>query len=154
MEISRMYPQQATSLNQTAFDQFGPQSPVPCYQLKLIGLYCTALFILSVAFNSILLITFCKHSELRSPLNTFIIALTALNLFGSVTELPVIILSNFYCRYLDSNLFYITRRFTQAFFVQDGCLEESAVLSALTSCTSWPVPAFTSWQPFRLKGNF
>ena len=92
--------QTAALLNQSSGEDFGLPSPVQCYQLKLIGLYCTALFVLSVFFNSVLLLTFCKHSELRTPLNTFIIALASLNLFGSITELPFIIVSNFYCRYI------------------------------------------------------
>jgi hypothetical protein len=73
-------------------------SPVACYQLNFITLYCFILFISSLFFNTILLRTFYKYKELRTTLNVFVIVLTAINLIGSCSELPLVMATNWYCR--------------------------------------------------------
>ncbi len=74
------------------------ESGVECYKLRTIGLYCVFLFISGTVFNSLLLWTFYRNKELRTPINMFIIALTIFNLFGCLFEMPFVIVSNFYCK--------------------------------------------------------
>ena len=73
------------------------QSPVECYKLRFVAIYCILLLTLSVSFNSMLVIVFVKYKELRTPLNTFIIAITVCNLCSSCVELPFVITSNLNC---------------------------------------------------------
>jgi hypothetical protein len=74
-------------------------SPVVCYQLNIISVYCFLLLLASIVFNTVLLRTFYKYKELRTTLNVFVIVLTAMNLVASISELPVVMFTNWYCRY-------------------------------------------------------
>lgn len=80
-------------------DKYDVEPTVACFKLRLIGVYCLILFIVSAIFNSALLFAFIKHKSLRTSLNMFIMALTAFNLFGTLVELPFIVISNLYCKY-------------------------------------------------------
>ena len=85
--------------NHNHHDPFDMVPLVDCFKLKTIALYCVFIFLTGTMFNSILLWIFYKYKELRTPMNGFIIALTVLNLTGCITEMPIVILSNFYCKY-------------------------------------------------------
>ena len=78
--------------------KYSQVSMVECWKLNLIALYCFILLILSIIFNTVLLRTFYRYKELRSTLNVFVITLTALNLIGSLSELPIVTITNWYCR--------------------------------------------------------
>ncbi len=84
--------------NLTEEEMYSRLSPVACYKLNFITLYCFILFISSLFFNTILLRTFYKYKELRTTLNVFVIVLTAINLLGSCSELPLVMATNWYCR--------------------------------------------------------
>nr|QVK45896.1 G protein-coupled receptor [Proales similis] len=90
--------------NETDIDLYSRPSPVDCWKLNLVAVYCVVLFALSVTFNSLLLWIFFRYKELRSPVNTFIIAITILNLVGSMSEFPFVITSNLYCRWMARKL--------------------------------------------------
>ena len=75
------------------------QSPIECYKLKIVAGLLVPLFLLGVAFNSILILVFIRNRSLITPLNLFIIALVVLNLVGCLFEFPIVIISNFNCRY-------------------------------------------------------
>ncbi len=77
---------------------FEVDSPVSCYQLKFIAAICFIIFILSVALNSLLMYALIKYKEFKNALNSYVLALTGLNLIASFTELPLVIASNFYCK--------------------------------------------------------
>ncbi len=81
-------------------DEYSPESPTECYKLRILGIICFFLFVSSFAFNYLLLRVFIKYSELRTSFNTLIIALTILNLIGTITELPFIIISNLSCKWI------------------------------------------------------
>jgi hypothetical protein len=83
------------------------ETGVECYKLKTIGLYCLFLFLSGTVFNGLLLWTFYRNKELRTPMNMFIIALTIFNLFGCLLEMPFVIVSNMYCKYEKKNDFKI-----------------------------------------------
>lgn len=84
--------------NITINNYFEPEL-VECYKLRIIGVYCCLLFIASTISNSLLLWAFVRYKELRTPLNIFIIALVFFNLFGTIVELPFIVVSNLSCKY-------------------------------------------------------
>lgn len=71
---------------------------VKCFQLKIMGVYCTIVFISSLVLNSMHLYVYLKNKRLRTPNNFFHLALTILNLFASCTELPMVMISAFNCR--------------------------------------------------------
>ena len=94
--------------NQTELiDYYNRISPVECYKLNWISVYCFFLFISSFVFNVILLWVFYKYKELRTTLNMFVIALTALNLLATCSELPIVMMTNWYCRYFFFFLIYL-----------------------------------------------
>lgn len=100
------------------------QSPIECYKLNIIAIYCCFLFTICLVVNSRLLIVFYQSRELRtSSLNRFVILLTALDLLGSVLELPFVIVSNFSCRF-QINFIRCTRfsSINLNFFFIDGFL--------------------------------
>jgi hypothetical protein len=79
-------------------ERFGQISPIPCYILNIIAVYAVCLFVSSLFFNGLLLTVFVKHKDLRTTLNLLIMTLTILNLVGTASECPFIIVSNFNCR--------------------------------------------------------
>ena len=85
--------------NHSLIDKY-PESPIQCYKLKLIGSIQVVIFVTSLILNVFLLKKFMMIKKLRKPVNTFVIALTVLNIIGSVGELPVILMNNFSCRYI------------------------------------------------------
>ena len=84
----------------SSLDEFGyfKESPIECYNLKIIAGYLLLLFLLGVAFNSILIVVFIRNKSLITPINLFVVALVVLNLIGCLTEIPVVMISNFNCR--------------------------------------------------------
>lgn len=85
-------------------DAYNRVSPVECYKLQIIGVYCILVFVLSIFFNSVLLWVFHQNKKLRNSHNTFTIFLTFLNLFGSILQFIFVIPSNFNCRYITFHL--------------------------------------------------
>jgi hypothetical protein len=79
--------------------KYGLDSPVECYKLRLIALYCIFIFVLSLLTNAILLRIFYLRKKTRSSLEISMIALTMFNFFGTLVELPFVITSNLYCKY-------------------------------------------------------
>ncbi len=64
----------------------------------MISMYCVVLLCLSMFFNLALLVVFGRNKKLRSALNMFIMAITILNLFGSISELSFVIPTNMKCK--------------------------------------------------------
>ena len=87
-----------TISNYSNHDEFNSESPTECYKLKGIAIYLIILFISSMSINGLLAVVFIWFKSLRNPLNAFIFTLNILNLVGTVTELPLVITSNFSCR--------------------------------------------------------
>ena len=78
---------------------YNRESPVECWKLNVIAYIYVIMLILSLIFNSSLLMMFSKNKELIQNLNFFILVITILNLFGSIIQFPVSILANLQCRY-------------------------------------------------------
>ncbi len=79
-------------------DIFSQISPIDCSTLNIFAIYCIILLIMSLIFNTSLLVVFFKHKKLRSSLNMLIMAITVFNLVGSISELSFIIPTNIKCR--------------------------------------------------------
>ncbi len=84
-------------------DPYDLESPVECYKLQILGVFCILLTLAGIVFNSILLYVCACKKDMRKSINSFMIAITVLNLFGCIFEMPFIIVSNFKCRYVFSN---------------------------------------------------
>lgn len=80
------------------FDKYNRLSPVSCYKLNIIAIYCTTLLILCLFSNGLLIWLILKYKKLRTPLNILILTLAFYNLIGSLLEFPFVIHSNFYCK--------------------------------------------------------
>lgn len=70
-------------------------SPIDPLILNTLAIFLLIIMILGVVLNSILLNIFRINEDLRTPLNVLIIAITVLNLVGSLVELPWVIHSCF-----------------------------------------------------------
>jgi hypothetical protein len=79
-------------------EEYDKQSPTECWKLTIISVYCMILFTCSIVVNATLIVIFLRKKKLISPVNTFVITFTTLSLIGSLTEGPVVIFSNLYCR--------------------------------------------------------
>jgi len=119
------------------YDKYLLESPTECYKLRILGIFCLILFITSFIFNSLLLNVFVKHRHLRTSNYTLVIALTILNLFGTITELPFIIISNLSCKWI---------------FNKWGCIT-SSVIMFFVSCTSIYLMTAISFQKFYIIYN-
>ena len=83
----------------TRMNKFLMEPPLECYKLRLLGIFSSLTLVLSLVFNTLLIIIFLKHKALRKNLlNTFVFAMTVLNLIGSILEFSFVIPSNFACK--------------------------------------------------------
>lgn len=82
----------------------GIQSPIACWKLNIAATFIVFMLFCSVSANSTLLWVFYGNKELVTPLNVFVIAMTTINLFGSISEFTFIIASNYACRWVFGRL--------------------------------------------------
>ena len=88
------------SSSRTADIEDFPYSPISSFILNLIAFYLCAIMIASSIVNAFLFLIFIFVKELKSPINTFVFAITILNFLGTIIELPFVIGSNFACRFV------------------------------------------------------
>ena len=70
-----------------------------CFQLKSLGVYMLAICVTGVISNFVLLWTLIRLKELRkTPTNRFIKVIALNNLIGCIFDLPLQIISAFYCK--------------------------------------------------------
>lgn len=84
-----------------------PMSPIPCFQTAIIGWYMCFILASTCMVNALLLVTLLGNKELRQPINTFVIAITFLNLIGSLVEFPFVIGSSFACKSVFTRFFLL-----------------------------------------------
>jgi len=77
-----------------------PESPIACWKLHIFCGFLITSLIISVSFNTLLLLVFYKNRSLITPFNLYVITLTATNLIGSALHLPFLIVSTYMCRLL------------------------------------------------------
>ena len=85
-----------TLMMTTSLDPF--QSPIACDKLRVVGVAVLLLFVASILSNAALLWILVSYKDLQVSMNAYVIALTVLNLVGTVLESPFIIISNMVCR--------------------------------------------------------
>ena len=74
-----------------SIDPYSRESPTECYKLRILGTFCTLLFVTSALFNSLLLNAFIQNKHLRTSFNILKITLIAINLIGTLLELPFVV---------------------------------------------------------------
>lgn len=84
--------------NLSLIDFYNREPLAECSTLQILGGYCILLFISSLMLNGALMFLLIRQKEYKNSLNMYMCALIGLNLFGTITELPWIIISNFYCK--------------------------------------------------------
>jgi hypothetical protein len=119
-------------MNLTSNDFYERVSPISPIILNLLGSYLLLSMILGIVFNTLLLYIFKKYKDLQTPINTFIIAMTVLNLLGTIFELPWIIHSCF------------SHKWTSGKF---GC-DLSSTIMFFIGCTSAYLMAAISFERF------
>ena len=77
-----------------------------CLHLQFTAVYMTALMLASLFFNLTLLVVICRYKQLQTSYNMFIVCLVLINLFGTVTELPIGIINHFNCGYKNFKYIY------------------------------------------------
>ena len=75
-----------------------PHTELVCDELALVGYMFVFLFIAGIVANSSLIWLLARRKELCTPLNTFVVALTVVDLFGTIAELPFVIVAHLLCR--------------------------------------------------------
>ena len=74
---------------------YGKASLIEPIWLNILGAFLVLVMLFGILINSFLLNIFRTNKDLQTPLYSYVIAITSLNLFGSLTELPWIIHSTF-----------------------------------------------------------
>ena len=69
-----------------------------CAGLTITGFYCLTLFLLSTVSNMIVLTVFVQNKKIINHVNILNIFLSILNLFGTITALPMVAISAFKCQ--------------------------------------------------------
>jgi hypothetical protein len=127
-----------------SIDEYSLESPTECYKLQILGIICIILFISSLIFNSLLLNLFIKNKHLRTPNYASVIALTILNLIGTLTQLPFIIISNLSCKWI---------------FNKWGCNTSSLIMFWIGSSSIYLMTSisfqrfYVIYNPFNPKNN-
>ena len=81
-----------------SIDYFNTPSPIACNKLNIVSYYFMIIFVLSIVFNSLLILIFVRYEKYKTPLNLLILALVIINWIGTVIEFPVVIATNFVCK--------------------------------------------------------
>jgi Na+-driven multidrug efflux pump len=69
-------------------------SPVNKHVLMISGIYLILILLICIILNTLLLVIYCKHKQIRTSLNQIIMLMTLFNLIGSI-QFPFIIDSFF-----------------------------------------------------------
>ncbi len=79
-------------------DQHFIKSSLSCKSLKYISVLFILMFMISISFNTVLLKMFLTVRSLKNPMNSFIIALTVLNICATMIDFPINSINSFNCR--------------------------------------------------------
>jgi hypothetical protein len=73
-------------------------SPIDCGTLNIIAFFVIGLFVVSFFANSLVLLVVLKHKNIQTNIDKMLTALIILNLFGTLTELPLVTVSLLKCK--------------------------------------------------------
>ncbi|CAF1493293.1 unnamed protein product [Adineta ricciae] len=93
-------PSQLSNSNDASF--WSQPTPVNCDIIRIFGIYLCISSFLGVMINGLLLLSFIRHRQLRSPPNVFVMFITGMGLLASCTLLPLTGTSSVYCQWLYS----------------------------------------------------
>jgi hypothetical protein len=99
---------------------WNPLTPADCNTVRILGIFLCLIAFVGIALNGILLCSFLRYKNLRTPPNIFIIFIVATGLLASCSILPSTGSSSIYCRWL---------------FGRRGCQLE-ALIAFLYGCSS------------------
>lgn len=108
---------------------FDALSPVECYKLNFLSIYYSLIMILSITLNISVILGLNSPKKLENSFDVSVYSLSILNLLGSMSELPVVILTNYNCRYkfgYAKNEIYLFK-FIYFYLFLDGYLANLAV---------------------------
>ena len=71
---------------------------VECVKLTYIGIYSLCLFALSLSVNTVCLWMLLKNRRFLTPINYVVLSLTVVNLFGTLTDIPLVTINAFNCK--------------------------------------------------------
>ncbi len=74
-------------------------SPVECYKLQILSLIYTVLFFLSLAINGIIFLAYLLNRSSKSAIQLLVFSHTVINILATITEFPVLIISDALCRW-------------------------------------------------------
>ncbi|CAF1481739.1 unnamed protein product [Adineta ricciae] len=89
-------------LNSNDASFWSQPTPVNCDIIRIFGIYLCISSFLGVMINGLLLLSFIRHRQLRSPPNIFVMFITGMGLLASCTLLPLTGTSSVYCQWLYS----------------------------------------------------
>ena len=72
--------------------------PVACYKLKIVALYSTILFVVSMIANPSLIWIILRNKDLMNPANACVLPLAVLSIIGTLIELPLVTTSASLCK--------------------------------------------------------
>ncbi len=78
--------------------RYGMPSPIKCLHLNILSAWCSLILVFSVICNLFLLMVIGIRKNLRGSRNIFMTTFVIFNFFGSLMELPFMIVANFYCK--------------------------------------------------------
>lgn len=86
--------------NFSKVDNYGEVSPIDCFKLKFLSAYAVLAMILSIFLNFPLVWILFPKKEINTPFNRLQFYLSLINLMGSLIEFPIVIITNYQCRYI------------------------------------------------------
>lgn len=98
---SLMFDEVLTKDNPLFWSQY---TPANCDSIRAIGIVLSIAAFVGIALNGILLCSFVRYENLRTPPNVFIIFIVALGLLASISILPMTASSSIYCYWLFGKL--------------------------------------------------
>jgi hypothetical protein len=82
-------------------DWFAPDPPIDCSIVTSIGVFCVALFVVSVWSNSTVIWILIKNrNHLFNTVNILTVILSGINLIGTIIELPMVGTAAFQCKFV------------------------------------------------------
>lgn len=106
-------------------DQWTQPALASCHILKWIGIYLCFVFIFGVVLNGSVIYVLMNKKYPRSPISTFILALSCADLTHAVLGIPLPLTSNLACRYGDNTSLV----FQNSYFDLDGYMVNICVIT-------------------------
>lgn len=155
------------------------KSPINEFALKISGIYLIFGLVLCIISNSILLLVFIRHKNLRTTPNLIIIAITLINLIGSI-EFPFMIGNTFNSKWIWPDLiclitgflhiligsfqiysitalsflrFLVLRQANKSKFVSKKKIVQKAMLACFVLSMFWAICPLIGWSYYSVENH-